>query len=213
MSNGDTTGLTWHADFLNGWDFDVLNGFLEDKYNGHDNAGCNRTEQGGRGDRHAGTYDGRPKRPTDLQNVMDDAPDLKDCKAFTDHLNVTLFQECRLEGMIPNEEIGWLESLPQLPGCNPRWDWDGPETKPPCDNTGPADDPQWIAPQAQFSWADGGAIPVALPGREVSNLANLNPLSGYVFGKNELRPAFYPWASTNYGKKVIEGVTTGSKSE
>ncbi|KAL1411990.1 hypothetical protein Q8F55_002985 [Vanrija albida] len=39
-------------------------------------------------------------------------------------------QNCRFEGMLPDEDLGYLKPLDQLPGCNPRWDLKDGEDKP-----------------------------------------------------------------------------------
>ncbi|TXT07352.1 hypothetical protein VHUM_03072 [Vanrija humicola] len=37
---------------------------------------------------------------------------------------------CRFEGMVPDEPLGFIEPLDQLPGCNPRWDFSQGDHKP-----------------------------------------------------------------------------------
>lgn len=116
LANGDTTGNTFHADFVNGWDHQVLSDAI---------AQCGKT--------------GRV-------NVIGD--DLQRCAPFAPHYDVEASGNCRYQGMIPDEQVGFFEPLDALPGCNPRWGRDDPPTKPSCAK--PAS-PQWIAPEVAFA--------------------------------------------------------------
>jgi hypothetical protein len=114
LSNGDTTGTTFHADFINGWDTNTLRQGIE--------------QCGG---------------PPNLGDA------LEKCAPFNPTVEYNKGVQCRYQGMIPNENIGYWEPLDQLPGCNPRWDASGPIEKP---NDCPwfTGNPDWAVPTALY---------------------------------------------------------------
>ncbi|WRT69280.1 uncharacterized protein IL334_006264 [Kwoniella shivajii] len=68
--------------------------------------------------------------------------------------------ECRLDGGIPDEEVGLYRPIAKLPGCNPLWK-SGVDTKPGCSPT-PAN-PGYVYPNAYFeNLKFRNKIPVAL---------------------------------------------------
>lgn len=83
---------------------------------------------------------------------------IQDCPAISKFIQSDVARDkCRLEGMIPNEDVGLTGAIAELPGCNKRWDWTG--SRPTCDST---PTPGYVAPQYQFNsyWF---SLPMVLP--------------------------------------------------
>lgn len=140
LANGDTTGATFHGDFVNGWDPVVLQGAIDH-----------------------------------CRNVGDD---LDKCAPFVPHLQepwnkttgapADMF-DCRLQSQIPAEDVGFLRPLEHLPGCNPRWDWDGPTDHRALTEGRAAcpwfeGDPGWVSPNLQYYTRREYTFPIVLPG-------------------------------------------------
>lgn len=132
--------------------------------------------------------------------------DLQNCAPFAGHLQDQERWDCRIEGAIPDEDIGFYRPLDKLPGCNPIWGWDGPSAKPECKDPNPP--PAWVAPRVQYKGIDNySGIPLTLPGVDVSNLATLVPSSGWVdMYDKPFTPAFFPWAMDQSGKTPVQNV-------
>ncbi|WWC68936.1 uncharacterized protein I206_102872 [Kwoniella pini CBS 10737] len=100
LANGDTSGYGIHADFMNGWKPDVLQGVLDD---------C------------------RYMNSTTFASAADDP-------ANCPHLNATIDLDvtygCRLQTQIVDEDVGELNPIQYLPGCNGIWS--GNTSKPAC---------------------------------------------------------------------------------
>lgn len=97
--------------------------------------------------------------PQDLFQKMAKGCSDANCAA-NEFKDITLTQNCRFQGMLPDENLGYINPLDQLPGCNPRWDLSQGDTKPsecPWFKT----DPGWTPPNAVIKVA-GGQNPVAL---------------------------------------------------
>ncbi|WWD21253.1 hypothetical protein CI109_105737 [Kwoniella shandongensis] len=130
LANGDCSGNTFHADFVNGWKASTLQ------------AGINQCGDGkGPGDQPAACA---PFRPTvSEENTW----------------------ECRLEGQIPDEQVGLVRPIDDLPGCNPVWK-SNVSKKPGCNPA--VQNPGWVAPNTYFeNLKFRNHIPMALP--EVQN--------------------------------------------
>ncbi|KAL1412244.1 hypothetical protein Q8F55_003255 [Vanrija albida] len=130
FSNGDVTGLTYHGDFVSGWDVDVMTDAIDN---------C---------------------------NVGDD---IHLCPAFAKYDQVGK-DNCTLEGEIVAEDIGLFRPLDKLPGCNPYWGWDGPDTKP--EDCGDIKTPGFVAANLQYerNWLwTGNKIPYVVPGLDLNN--------------------------------------------
>ncbi|WRT65391.1 uncharacterized protein IL334_002334 [Kwoniella shivajii] len=100
LANGDTSGYGIHADFMNGWKPDTLQGVLDD---------C------------------RYMNSTAQYSAADEP-------ANCPHLNKTIDMDvtygCRLQTEIIDEDVGELNPIQYLPGCNGIWS--GNTTKPAC---------------------------------------------------------------------------------
>ncbi|BEJ11636.1 hypothetical protein CspHIS471_0200960 [Cutaneotrichosporon sp. HIS471] len=83
----------------------------------------------------------------------------EECPSLSEFNRVNDAENCRLAGMIPDEDIGFGKALDKLPGCNERWDTG---SKPGCT---PRPDPGWVGPNAVLKNAEGDrseAITVAI---------------------------------------------------
>lgn len=167
ISNGDVTGVTWHGDFVNGWDSQVL----ADTIN----------QCGGVGD------------------------NLDACAPLKPHLQGDDRYNCRIQGQILNEDMGFLRPLPALPGCNPKWDWDGPTSKP---NACPAGhrDPGWVDPQFALISFYSQAFPLAAPGY-TGNLSDVH-LPDY-----ETASRGYDVRTTEWGRTINHHSHTSANTE
>jgi hypothetical protein len=182
LSNGDTTGVTFHADFVNGWKTETLQAAVEECF-----------EVG-----HA----------------------IEKCAPFVPSLNKTgNEQNCRYQGQIPAEDVGYSGPLEHLPGCNPRWDWDGPVNKP----NSPEDcpwfkAPGWTSPNLMYRVPNANApgisnnIPVVLPGVDTSNLGALGTPTGASTLYPHI-PKYLPWALNTDEKTRFTNVMVGTQAE
>lgn len=106
--------------------------------------------------------------------------DIKRCSAFNGAIDVSKMANCRLQGMIPDEEVGYVKGLKELPGCNPMWTADMGDTKPTnCPNRAP--DPGWVAPNALWNAKiREGTLPmaVAVDPMAEANFTSINPVAG-----------------------------------
>lgn len=195
LANGDTTGATFHGDFVNGWEPEVLQRAINE---------C----------RTAGD-------------------DLDKCKAFDGQLqdpwNKTTgapadMYDCRLQSQIPAEDVGFYRPLEHLPGCNPRWDWDGPTDHRSITEGRDAcpwfeGEPGWTSPNLQY-WAQREySFPIVLPGVDSSNVSNLVTSVGRWQGTGA---RIVPWPTDQDGEtpqsvppnsKGYRGVLVGSQAE
>ncbi|ODN76938.1 hypothetical protein, variant [Cryptococcus amylolentus CBS 6039] len=73
--------------------------------------------------------------------------DLTACAPLAKSTNESATWDCRLEGKIPDEDVGLQRPIDKLPGCNPLWTADV-ATKPTCDET--ASDPSMFGPNVLF---------------------------------------------------------------
>lgn len=176
LANGDVTGLTFHADFVNGWNTTVL------------------------------------------QNALDTCGDLGDgiekCAAFTPYVQpnqVAWKSPCRIQSQIPAEDPGYVTPLQYLPGCNPRWDYDGPIKKP---TNCPwfKGEPGWASPN--LMWQDGAGMeaPAAIPG-----LNEADALKWSLYGGRDAdtgsRAKFMRWNYDADGVNPVGGIMYGSQAE
>ncbi|KAL1410710.1 hypothetical protein Q8F55_001652 [Vanrija albida] len=98
-----------------------------------------------------------------LQNALDNCKaDIGEDLAQCSYLAVNAAKnDCRLQGQIPSEDVGFNKPLTALKGFNPRWEA-GPKP------SGSAPIPGWVSPFLQLSVRQGQAgavtIPVAFPG-------------------------------------------------
>ncbi|BEI82053.1 hypothetical protein CcaverHIS002_0212130 [Cutaneotrichosporon cavernicola] len=180
LSNGDTTGVTFHADFVNGWKTETLQAAVEE--------------------------------------CFDTGHDIGSCAPFVPTLNATENErQCRYQGQIPAEDVGFSGPIEHLPGCNPRWDWDGPMSKP----NSPADcpwfkQPGWTSPNLMFripQYEGTGSvtnnIPVVLPGVDTSNLTNLpSPIGS---SPNKPVPKYIEWAVRTDETTKVPHVMVGTQ--
>lgn len=126
LSNGDVTGLSYHGDFVNGWDRKVIQAVIDQDCRVGDN--------------------------------------LENCRAFDGLLdkNESRFN-CRYQGQILSEDVGFIKPLSSLPGCNAKWGWDDGPTKPKtCPENKPT--PGYVSPQFQLETFYGITVPLAVPG-------------------------------------------------
>ncbi|KAK4685363.1 hypothetical protein P7C73_g4788, partial [Tremellales sp. Uapishka_1] len=117
LSNGDCTGNSYHADFVNGvstfpprpkpvliamskWDPDTLSDTISQ---------C-----------------GLGKGPGD---------DLQNCAPLAKTMNQTASWECRYQKQLPDEDVGLYRPIASLPGCNKLWTAKDGLTKPACAST------------------------------------------------------------------------------
>ncbi|WVQ74401.1 hypothetical protein IAR50_004002 [Cryptococcus sp. DSM 104548] len=73
--------------------------------------------------------------------------DLTACAPLAASANESATWDCRLEGKIPDEDVGLYAPIDKLPGCNPLWTADV-ATKPICDET--AAIPSMVGPNVLF---------------------------------------------------------------
>ncbi|WWC90997.1 uncharacterized protein L201_005936 [Kwoniella dendrophila CBS 6074] len=111
LANGDCTGASFHADFVNGWVPSTLQAAI--------------------------TQCGFGKGPGE---------NLDACAPLKKTKSEPASWDCRLEGAIPDEEVGLWRPLKQLPGCNPLWKKDVAQ-KPGC---GSFQNPGYVNPNAYF---------------------------------------------------------------
>ncbi|WOO80420.1 uncharacterized protein LOC62_03G003938 [Vanrija pseudolonga] len=97
--------------------------------------------------------------PQDLFQKMAKGCSDANCAA-NEFKDITLTQNCRFQGMLPDEDLGYINPLDQLPGCNPRWDLSQGDTKP-SECPWFTHEPGWTPPNAVIKVA-GGQNPVAL---------------------------------------------------
>ncbi|WVW79681.1 hypothetical protein I302_101651 [Kwoniella bestiolae CBS 10118] len=100
MSNGDTSGYGIHADFMNGWKAETLQGVLDD---------C------------------RYMNATALISAPDDPGN---CPHLNKTMDFDITYGCRLQTPIVDEDVGELNPIKYLPGCNGIWS--GNTSKPAC---------------------------------------------------------------------------------
>ncbi|WVQ63031.1 uncharacterized protein L199_001182 [Kwoniella botswanensis] len=100
MSNGDTSGYGIHADFMNGWKPDVLQGVLDD---------C------------------RYMNATAQVSAPDDPGN---CPHLNKTLSLDAAYSCKFQSQIVDEDVGELNPIKYLPGCNGIWS--GNTSKPAC---------------------------------------------------------------------------------
>ncbi|KAK8844091.1 hypothetical protein IAR55_006885 [Kwoniella newhampshirensis] len=130
LGNGDCSGNTYHADFINGWKASTLASAIEQCGDGN-----------GPGE------------------------NLGACAPLKASMSEENSWECRLEGQIPDEQVGLVRPIKKLPGCNPVWKSDVSK-KPTCNPK--VENPGWAAPNTYFeNLKFRNHIPMALP--EVSN--------------------------------------------
>ncbi|EJT52488.1 hypothetical protein A1Q1_03769 [Trichosporon asahii var. asahii CBS 2479] len=128
LSNGDVTGVTYHGDFINGWDTDVLQAVIDQDCRVGDS--------------------------------------LEKCHAFDGLLDKDTRFQCRYQGQILDEDIGFLKPLSSLPGCNPKWNWeDGPAKPTNCPENKPK--PGYVNPQYQLNFFYRQHIPISMQGSGV----------------------------------------------
>ncbi len=173
LSNGDTTGLTFHADFVAGWKDGVLQKVIDQ---------CG------------------PGTP-----IVHDS--LERCAAFQPYIDPQNGRNCRYEGQIPAEDVGFFRPLAKLPGCNPRWDWDGPMTKPACT---PGAEPGYVSPNLQYNGYSFMQIPLAIPGIDGDNPPSQVPSTAH----SSFKTHFSRWA-TSWGNtpQNITSVLRGTQAE
>lgn len=179
LSNGDTTGVTFHADFVSGWTENLLQKAIDQ---------CG------------------PGTP-----IVHDSLEL--CAPFRPYLKPGLVdRDCRYEGQVPAEDVGFYRPLDKLPGCNPRWDWDGPLEKPPCTPSEP--EPGFVSPNLQYNGPIFNTFPLAIPGVDGDNPETLIPTTGW--SNDGIKPKLTKWASSFiYGTKPnnITEVLRGTQAE
>lgn len=127
LSNGDVTGVTYHGDFVNGWDTSVLQAVIDQDCRVGDS--------------------------------------LENCRAFDGHLDVDAKFQCRYQGQILDEDIGFLHPLTSLPGCNPKWGWDDGPAKPTNCPEPNKPKPGYVTPQYQLNFFYRQHIPISMQGR------------------------------------------------
>lgn len=120
---------------------------------------------------------------------------LEACPAFVQSgIDVTT-ANCRIQGMIPDEEVGFWKPIKELPGCNPIWTASMGDSKPTdCPNRLP--DPGWTPPNAM--WNDHsreGILPLAVPmdPRAETNWTNVKATAG-------TNSDLTPWGVDNWGR-------------
>lgn len=180
LSNGDTTGATFHADFVNGWKHETLQAAVE--------------------------------------QCFDTGTEIGKCAPFVPSINKTANeQNCRYQGQIPAEDVGISGPLEHLPGCNPRWDWDGPMEKP----NDPEDcpwfkPPGWTSPNLMYRIPGSPPLsnnfPVVLPGVDTSNLSTLGTPTAGRAGDREV-PKYVEWALYTDEKTKFTNVMVGTQAE
>lgn len=173
LSNGDTTGVTFHADFISGWDVDILQKAIE---------------------------------------TCDVGLDLGKCEAFLPTLRKQ--PDCRYQGQIPDEDVGHKEPLVNLPGCNPRWDWNMDKKPTDCPWY---KKPGWVSPNLMFKGSSdhvANNFPVVLPGVNV-NMSNLAGLGVPQAGRHGWIPTskYVPWARSADLKRNVTNVMVGTQAE
>jgi hypothetical protein len=183
LSNGDVTGMTFHGDFVAGWDEQVLQDAIDHCHTAGDN------------------LEGCPA----FANLMQYKPGME-------------LQNCRIQSQIPDEDVGMYRAIEHLPGCNPRWDWDGPLTKPTdCPWYNKTNTPGWVSPNIQYMGPDNIQIPLALPGVDTSDVKKLQPMSGFRWNRKESKvtftPKILPWAVDRTGTKNITNVMKGTQAD
>lgn len=104
-----------------------------------------------------------------LQNVLDNCKadigdNLTQCSYLAATLQVAAKDDCRLQGQIPDEDVGFNKPLTALKGYNPRWEASGSNTH----ATGSVTVPGWVSPFLQL-WVRQGLpgasyIPAVFPG-------------------------------------------------
>ncbi|CAD6589491.1 MAG: hypothetical protein TREMPRED_005378 [Tremellales sp. Tagirdzhanova-0007] len=93
---------------------------------------------------------------------------LTQCAPLAATMNVTAAWDCRYQGQIPDEDVGFYRPLDSLPGCNPLWTSDMPDVHSTCD---PAPQPPaFVSPDAFFeNLLYRQHIPIAFPQAENSS--------------------------------------------
>ncbi|WWC87576.1 uncharacterized protein L201_002466 [Kwoniella dendrophila CBS 6074] len=100
LANGDTSGYGIHADFMNGWKEETLQGVLDD---------C---------------------RYMNSTNFAAAADDPANCPHLNKTIDLDVTYGCRLQTQIVDEDVGELNPIQYLPGCNGIWS--GNNSKPAC---------------------------------------------------------------------------------
>ncbi|WOO78575.1 uncharacterized protein LOC62_02G002120 [Vanrija pseudolonga] len=137
LANGDTTGYTFHADFINGWDQDILERMIKEC------AGDNNPT-----DRGANCA---------IKNELTNDTIATNC-AFEGRIVDEWV--VRWMKLLTARDVGFYRPLDKLPGCNPLWTDSMPDTKPECkaDN----EDPALVHPNAFFLKPDMSCAGVSL---------------------------------------------------
>lgn len=106
-----------------------------------------------------------------LQEFIDNCPgaqgNVADCPALAAVMDTTAASACQFQGQIVNEDIGDVNPIASLPGCNKPWNGNG--TQPTCDgddNPGLVDA---IMPLPS-GWTDVGCIAEGTSGRALTNV-------------------------------------------
>jgi hypothetical protein len=192
LANGDVTGVTYHGELM------VLSFFSCCKINPADS----------RGDFVNG-WDTNVLQQA-IEQCSEVGDDLAKCAPFRPHLQGDERFDCRIEGAIPNEDVGYSRPIPKLPGCNPVWGWDGPLKKPDCADTSTS---TWVAPKVQYHGSmNAKGLPLWFKEASSSDPAKLSPVVGWVdeYG-NRFTPRFAKWAMDRDGNKPVTGVLTSDK--
>lgn len=195
LANGDTTGATSHGDFVNGWDPAVLA------------AAVNECRDVGDALEKCKPFEGQLQEPW---NKTTGAP-------------ADMF-DCRLQSQIPAEDVGFLRPLEHLPGCNPRWDWDGPTDHPSLAQGRAAcpwfaGEPGWVSPNLQYFGQREYSFPIVLPGVDASDPSKLVTSVGRwegTGGKIVAWPTDQDGATPQAaapGSKGYRGVLVGSQAD
>ncbi len=137
-------------------------------YNGPGSWSFSNGDQGGL--RFHGDFTMGWKDPSILQDFIDNCPNAQgnvaDCPAFASVLDTAAPGACQFEGQIVDEDIGDINSIAQLPGCNSPWDGTGPQPK--CPNASAPDLVAAIHPLPS-GWSDLGCIAEPASGRALVN--------------------------------------------
>lgn len=107
-----------------------------------------------------------------LQEFVDNCPgamgNVQDCPALAAAMDTTAASACQFEGKIVNEDIGDVNAVMALPGCNKPWNGNG--TQPTCDGD---DDPGFVyaVQPLPSGWTDLGCIAEGTSGRALTNVS------------------------------------------
>lgn len=160
--------------------------------------------------------------PTLLQSVIDDCgavgSNLYECSHLSasgmlqgwgpDTANGKVLNNCRYQGQLVDEDVGLYRPIDKLPGCNPRWDWDGPNEKPTdCEEVAT---PGFVSPNLQYFGPWWTRFPLVLPNVDTSDPASMVPMSG---NKGTNYAYLGDWATSEDGKTNVTNVLHGTQDE